>query len=188
MALGSTQPLAEMSTRNIPRGDNLTAIYEPIIWKIWEPRRLTTLWTSTVCFTFFYWFSRPNANYEVGTGKERGKQTHTNKQTTKQCNVYQSDNSDSSVHHYAVRIYTYTHLHLSYSVTKKYIYEIWLWETVLAPNTSTPLRTTLPAETHLEGGQLLLEERILHVENCLIYKQKHEGQQFPNNNNSIQFN
>jgi hypothetical protein len=39
MALGSTQPLAEMSTRNIPVGkgrparkaDNLTAICEPIV-------------------------------------------------------------------------------------------------------------------------------------------------------------
>jgi hypothetical protein len=37
VALGSTQPLTEMSTRNLPRGkkrparkaDNLTAIYEP---------------------------------------------------------------------------------------------------------------------------------------------------------------
>jgi hypothetical protein len=42
MALGSTQPLTEMSTRNFPGGgggkgrptgksDNLTAIYEPIV-------------------------------------------------------------------------------------------------------------------------------------------------------------
>jgi hypothetical protein len=39
MVLGSTQPLTEMSTRNIPDGngrparkaDNLTAIYEPIV-------------------------------------------------------------------------------------------------------------------------------------------------------------
>jgi hypothetical protein len=39
MALGSTQPLTEMSTSNIPGGkgrsankaDNLTAIYEPIV-------------------------------------------------------------------------------------------------------------------------------------------------------------
>jgi hypothetical protein len=39
MALGSTQPLAEMSTRNLPEGkglpagktDNLTAICEPIV-------------------------------------------------------------------------------------------------------------------------------------------------------------
>jgi hypothetical protein len=54
MALGSTQPLTEISTRNLPRGkgrlarkaDNLTAICEPIVYKMWEPRRLTTLWAS----------------------------------------------------------------------------------------------------------------------------------------------
>jgi hypothetical protein len=54
MALGWTQPLTEMSTRNIPGGKgrparkaDLTAICEPIVYKIWEPRRLTTLWAST---------------------------------------------------------------------------------------------------------------------------------------------
>jgi hypothetical protein len=68
MALGSTQPLAEMSTRNLSGGkwrpgrkaDNLTAICEPIVYKMWDPRRLTTLWASTACyrdsftFTFCY--------------------------------------------------------------------------------------------------------------------------------------
>jgi hypothetical protein len=41
MALGSTQPLTEMSTRNVHGGkkwparkaDNLAAIYEPNVWK-----------------------------------------------------------------------------------------------------------------------------------------------------------
>jgi hypothetical protein len=41
MALESTQPLTEMSTRNFPgdkkrparRADNLAAIYEPNVWK-----------------------------------------------------------------------------------------------------------------------------------------------------------
>jgi hypothetical protein len=55
MALGSTQPLRGMSTRNLPGGkrqpapnfDNLTAICEPLVSKMWEPRRLTTLWAST---------------------------------------------------------------------------------------------------------------------------------------------
>jgi hypothetical protein len=28
----------------------LTAICEPIVQKIWEPRRLTTLWASTACY------------------------------------------------------------------------------------------------------------------------------------------
>jgi hypothetical protein len=58
MALGSTEPLTEMSTRNLPgdkerparKADNLTAICEPIVYKMWEPRRLTTLWTSTACY------------------------------------------------------------------------------------------------------------------------------------------
>jgi hypothetical protein len=51
MALGSTQPLREMSTRKLPGGkersareaDNLTAICEAIVYKMWDPRRLTTL-------------------------------------------------------------------------------------------------------------------------------------------------
>jgi hypothetical protein len=46
MALGSTQPLTEMSTRNIPGGkgrparkaDDLTAICEPIVQKMWIQR------------------------------------------------------------------------------------------------------------------------------------------------------
>jgi hypothetical protein len=65
MVLGSSQPLTEMSTRKLPGGkgrpareaDNLTATCEPIVWKMWEPRRLTTLWAFTACyrdsFTFF---------------------------------------------------------------------------------------------------------------------------------------
>jgi hypothetical protein len=51
VALGSTQPLTEMGTRNLPGGkgrparkaDNLTVIYGPIVYKMWEPRLLTTL-------------------------------------------------------------------------------------------------------------------------------------------------
>jgi hypothetical protein len=53
MALGSTQPLTEMSTRDLrgwggvkgrpARKADLTAICEPNAWKMWEPRRLTTL-------------------------------------------------------------------------------------------------------------------------------------------------
>jgi hypothetical protein len=58
MALGTTQPLTEMSTRNLPWGkvpsackaDNLTAICEPILEKMWEPRRLTTLLASMACY------------------------------------------------------------------------------------------------------------------------------------------
>jgi hypothetical protein len=55
MALESTKPLTEMSTWYIPGGigrparkaDNLTAICEPIVYKMWEPQHLTTLWAST---------------------------------------------------------------------------------------------------------------------------------------------
>jgi hypothetical protein len=65
MALVSTQPLTEMSARNLlgdkgrpARGaNNLTAICEPIAYKIWVPRRLTTLWAFKACyrdsFTFY---------------------------------------------------------------------------------------------------------------------------------------
>jgi hypothetical protein len=58
MALRSTQPLTEMSTRNLPEGkerlarkaDSLTAICEPTVKKMWEPRRLITLRASTACY------------------------------------------------------------------------------------------------------------------------------------------
>jgi hypothetical protein len=58
MALVSTQRLTEMSMRNLTGGgvrlgrnaDNLTAIYEPIVQKMWEPRRFTTLWASKACY------------------------------------------------------------------------------------------------------------------------------------------
>jgi hypothetical protein len=65
MALVSTQPLTEMSTRNLPGGkgrparkaDSFTAVCEPIAYKMWEPRRLTTLWASTACYRdSFYTF------------------------------------------------------------------------------------------------------------------------------------
>jgi hypothetical protein len=67
MALGSTQPLTEMSTRNLPEGkrrpargtDNLTAICEPIVYKMWEPRRLTTLWAFTACYRDSFTFYPP---------------------------------------------------------------------------------------------------------------------------------
>jgi hypothetical protein len=65
MALGSTQPVTEMSTKNIlggkgqpaRRADNPAVFYEPIIYEMWEPEHLTTLWASTACYrdtlTFF---------------------------------------------------------------------------------------------------------------------------------------
>jgi hypothetical protein len=58
MALGSTQPLTEMNTSNLPGGkgrpvpkaDNLTVICEPVVYRMWEPRCLTTLWAFTACY------------------------------------------------------------------------------------------------------------------------------------------
>jgi hypothetical protein len=65
MALESTQPLTEMSTRKLPGGkegqaheaaDNFTTIREPIAWKMWQPRRLTTLRASTACYRASFTF------------------------------------------------------------------------------------------------------------------------------------
>jgi hypothetical protein len=68
MALRSTQCLTEMSTRNLLGGkgrpvrkaDNLTAICEPIVYKMWDYQRLTTQWASMACyrdsFTFFNFY------------------------------------------------------------------------------------------------------------------------------------
>jgi hypothetical protein len=80
MALGSTQPLTEMSTRNLPgskgrpvrKADNLTAICGPTVYKMWEPRRLTTLCAFTAFYrdTFNFFFNLDghilgNSNYHV---------------------------------------------------------------------------------------------------------------------------
>jgi hypothetical protein len=45
MAVTLTQPLTEMTTRNLSGRtvDNLTAICKQIVYKMWYPRRLTTL-------------------------------------------------------------------------------------------------------------------------------------------------
>jgi hypothetical protein len=39
--------------------DNIIAICEPIVYKMWEPRRLTALWASKACYraTFTFTFS-----------------------------------------------------------------------------------------------------------------------------------
>jgi hypothetical protein len=54
MVLRSTQSLTGMSTRKKRRparkADNLTAISEPIIYKLWEPQRLATQWASAACY------------------------------------------------------------------------------------------------------------------------------------------
>jgi hypothetical protein len=65
MDLRSIQPLTEMSIRNIPaakerparKADNLTAICEQTVKKMWQPRRLTNLRACMAChrnsFAFF---------------------------------------------------------------------------------------------------------------------------------------
>jgi hypothetical protein len=59
MALGSTQRLTEMSTRNLPgcngrptrKADKFSVICESTLYrKMWEPRRLTTLWAFMACY------------------------------------------------------------------------------------------------------------------------------------------
>jgi hypothetical protein len=65
MTLGSTQPQTEMSTRNLPEGkgqptlkaDNLTAICEPFVPKMWEPLLLITLWAFMACYRYSFTFT-----------------------------------------------------------------------------------------------------------------------------------
>jgi hypothetical protein len=67
VALGWTQPLTEISTRNLPGGkgrpvhkpDNLTFICYLIVYKIWDPWHITKLWTPpppqiTILFLFLF--------------------------------------------------------------------------------------------------------------------------------------
>jgi hypothetical protein len=54
-----------MSTRNLPAGkerpargaENLIAICEPTVYKMWEPRRLTSLWAFTACYRDSFTFT-----------------------------------------------------------------------------------------------------------------------------------
>jgi hypothetical protein len=58
MVLGSTQPLTEMSISNCSRSNGQmacealthTTIPEPTVYRIWEPPRLTTPWSSTASY------------------------------------------------------------------------------------------------------------------------------------------
>jgi hypothetical protein len=66
--LRPTQPLTEMSTskgRPTRKADNLTAICEPIVYKMWEPRRLTTLWAFTACYRDSFTFLQIEIRAEV---------------------------------------------------------------------------------------------------------------------------
>jgi hypothetical protein len=59
MDMGSTQPLTEATTRNIPgdkgwstrKADNTYRhVWADRLEKMWEPQRLTTLWAFTACY------------------------------------------------------------------------------------------------------------------------------------------
>jgi hypothetical protein len=79
MVMGSTQPLTEMSTRNIPVGkgrpahkaDSLTAISESIVWKMWESRYLITIWASMACYRDSFYscihasYHHPNFSFSI---------------------------------------------------------------------------------------------------------------------------
>jgi hypothetical protein len=43
------------------KADNLTAICEPIFYKMWDPLRLTTLWASTACYRDIFTFLPVNS-------------------------------------------------------------------------------------------------------------------------------
>jgi hypothetical protein len=77
---GRLSLLTEMSTRKLPgsktlptrKAHNLTAICERIVQKMWEPRRLTTLWASTACyrgsftsFSSFYRIKIPDCGSKI---------------------------------------------------------------------------------------------------------------------------
>jgi hypothetical protein len=54
--------------RPVRKADNFTAICEPIVYKMWEPLRLTTLWAFTACYrdsfaVFYPSFLRPISSF-----------------------------------------------------------------------------------------------------------------------------
>jgi hypothetical protein len=81
-----------MSARNFPGGqgrparkaDNLTAICEPIILKMWEPRRLTTLLVSMAYY---------RDNFTYLPSDESNTQTRTDSVLLAQCAGFRSTHS-----------------------------------------------------------------------------------------------
>jgi hypothetical protein len=64
MTLGLSQPLTEMSTRNLygvkvllARKTDISAICEATVYTIWEIRSLTTLWAFTASYRHSITFS-----------------------------------------------------------------------------------------------------------------------------------
>jgi hypothetical protein len=47
----------ESRARPARKADNLAFIYEPIVWTMWDPQHLTTLWAPTACYgdSFSLW-------------------------------------------------------------------------------------------------------------------------------------
>jgi hypothetical protein len=84
MALGSTQPLAEMSTgmtvggsgRPALKTDNHTAICEPIIYKMWEPPHLTTLWVPRASYRDSFTLPFTNGCRSLTLRSKRERLTH----------------------------------------------------------------------------------------------------------------
>jgi hypothetical protein len=71
VVLGSTQPLTEVSTRNLLGGkglsvrgaEDLTAICVQIVYIMRKPQHFTTLWALTACYKdsfTFYSFAEPS--------------------------------------------------------------------------------------------------------------------------------
>jgi hypothetical protein len=81
MALGSTQSLTELSTRNLSvnkgqpvhKADNLTAICEPTVQKMSEPRHFTTLWASMACYRDSFTFGAHGSVVEARCYKLEGR-------------------------------------------------------------------------------------------------------------------
>jgi hypothetical protein len=45
------------------KADNLTAICEPIVWKMWEPQPLTPLWAFAACYRDSFFKITPHSEY-----------------------------------------------------------------------------------------------------------------------------
>jgi hypothetical protein len=103
MVLGSFQPLTEMSTRNIPRSkgrparkaDNLTAVCEPIVYKMWDPQYLTTLLASTACYRDTFTFLLYALYYKSGRAYRN--------ETIRQTGVIQGSRSRKETRPFVIR-------------------------------------------------------------------------------------
>jgi hypothetical protein len=58
--------------RQVREADNLTAIYEPTVYKMWEPRSLTPVWAFTACyrvsFIFFTFYTILTRSRDISVG------------------------------------------------------------------------------------------------------------------------